>query len=75
MLVWSKVLITMLESTLSAFSSLIGTLLLMSGDVELNPGPGIKWLCNIITTQCMGSSINIFVTFIAFKMSGTSLKD
>ena len=39
-LIRRKVVITMLESTLSMASNLIGTLLLMSGDVELNPGPG-----------------------------------
>ena len=41
-LIRPKVVITMLESTLSVASNLIGTLLLMSGDVELNPGPG-RW--------------------------------
>ena len=39
-LIKRKVVITMLESTLSTASNLVGTLLLMSGDVELNPGPG-----------------------------------
>ena len=42
-LIRRKVVITMLESTLSVTSNLIGTLLLMSGDVELNPGPGKCW--------------------------------
>ena len=39
-LITHKVVITMLESTLCMASNLINTLLLMSGDVELNPGPG-----------------------------------
>lgn len=39
-LVLHKVVIMMLESSLSATSCLIHSLLLMSGDVELNPGPG-----------------------------------
>ena len=41
-LIRRKVAITMLESTLPVTSDLIGTLLLVSGDVELNPGPG-RW--------------------------------
>ena len=41
-LIRRKVVVTMLESALSMASNLIGTLLLMSGDIELNPGPG-RW--------------------------------
>ena len=39
-LIRRKVVIITRKCTLSMVSNLISTLLLMSGDVELNPGPG-----------------------------------
>ena len=39
-LIRRKVVITMLETSLSMTSNLVSILLQMSGDVELNPGPG-----------------------------------
>ena len=42
---WLTVARALLDTVLSMAISLIKSLLLMSGDVEVNPGPGGIWLC------------------------------